>query len=216
MSDHPWERQPGESAQAFAAFECYRRLPPAQRSLQRAWEEHCRQPGRLRKRRGQDPGKPHGHWTRWMSQWRWKDRTLAWDEQVSALARDQELEQELQTRLAEQQEHIRQRKLMVEEARAARAVGRRILLRALQGVDAGQLEQLELTELLPHLPKASTLLEVGQKLDRLLSGEPTDITLNETDTRKTVAKLVEIMQEFCAPDRWSELAETLKRLEADE
>jgi len=176
MSEHLWERQPGESAQAFEGFECYRRLPPAERSLQRAWEDHCNRPGQARERRGKGAGGPHGHWTRWMSRWRWKERALAWDEEVTAFARDQELERELKSRLAAQEEELRQHQLMKEEAWAARAVSRRILLRTLQAVEGGQLDQMALSDLLPHLAKASTLLEVGQKLDRLLSGEPTDIT----------------------------------------
>jgi len=216
MSEHPWERQQGESPQAYLAFECYRRIAAGERSLQRAWQDHCNQPGQARQRRGKEAGRPHGHWTRWMFRWRWQERALAWDEEVSALARDQELDRELKARLATQEEELRQRRLRKEEALAACTVARRMLLRVLQAVDAGQLDQLALADLLPHLAKVSTLLEVGQKLDRLLSGEPTDITRRETDTRETVGKLVGIMQEFCPPERWQELAEKINGIEADE
>jgi hypothetical protein len=215
MAEHPWEPMEGETAKAFEAFEYYRRLPPGERSLQRAWEHYWDRPGNARARHQQEAGKPHGHWTRWMSRWRWRERALAWDEEVAALARDQELERELKAKLQEQEEEIRQRRLMREEARAARAVGRRILARILQGVEAGQLEQMQVSDLLPHLQKASVLLEVGQKLDRLFSGEPTDITRQQTDTRETVRKLVDIMQEFCPPERWQELAEKINGIEAD-
>jgi len=216
MSEHPWERQQGESPQAYLVFECYRRIAAGERSLQRAWQDHCNQPGQARQRRGKEAGRPHGHWTRWMFRWRWQERALAWDEEVSALARDQELDRELKARLATQEEELRQRRLRKEEALAACTVARRMLLRVLQAVDAGQLDQLALADLLPHLAKVSTLLEVGQKLDRLLSGEPTDITRRETDTRETVGKLVGIMQEFCPPERWQELAEKINGIEADE
>ena len=216
MPEHHWERQQGESAQAYEAFEYYRRLPPGERSLQRAWEDHCNRPGQARERRGRGTGGPHGHWTRWMSRWRWKERALAWDEEVAALARDQELERELKSRLAAQEEELRQRQLMREEARAARAVGRRILLRILQGVEAGQLDELALSDLLPHLAKASTLLEVGQKLDRLFQGEPTDLTRVETDAREVVGKLVAVMQQYVPEGKWEELAQKLDTLEADE
>jgi hypothetical protein len=141
---------------------------------------------------------------------------LAWDQEVTALARDQELERELKARLAAQEEESRQRKLMQEEARAARAVGRRILLRILQGVEAGQLDELALSDLLPHLAKASTLLEVGQKLDRLFSGEPTDITRRETNTAELVRKLLAVMQQFVPEERWEALARKIESLEADE
>ena len=79
-------------------------------------------------------------------------------------------------RVAEQEEDRRQRGLMKEEARAARAVGRRILLRLLQAVEAGQLDRLGVPDLLPHLQKVATLLEAGQKLERLERGEVTDRT----------------------------------------
>ena len=216
MPEHPWERQPGESPQAYNAFECYRRLPPEERSLQRAWQGHCNRPGQARERRGKEPGGPPGHWTRWSTRWRWYERVLAWDQEVTALARDQELERELKARLAAQEEESRQRKLMQEEARAARAVGRRILLRILQGVEAGQLDELALSDLLPHLAKASTLLEVGQKLDRLFSGEPTDITRRETNTAELVRKLLAVMQQFVPEERWEALARKIESLEADE
>ncbi len=134
---------------------------------------------------------------------------------MAALARDQELDQELKTRLAAQQEERRRHSLMREEAKAARAVGRRILLRTLQAVDAGQLDQMDLADLLPHLARASTLLEVGQKLDRLFAGEPTEVTRQEIDTRGMVRRLLAVMQDFVPEERWDELAQRLDRLEAD-
>jgi len=216
MTKHPWECQPGESAQAFEAFGHYRRLAPGQRSLQQAWEDYWNRPGNALQRSKKSAGRPYGHWTRWMSKWRWQERALAWDAEQAEIERDQRLDRELRERAQAHEEELRQRQLMREEARAARAVGRRILLRILQGVEAGQLDQMQVSDLLPHLQKASVLLEVGQKLDRLFSGEPTDITRKETDTRETVGKLVDIMQEFCPPERWQELAEKINGIEADE
>jgi hypothetical protein len=178
MPEHLWERQHGESAKAFAAFECYRMLGVS-RSLQAAWEKHYTRPGTLleRTRRGrEEAGLVVGYFRRWYKRWQWAERAAAWDEDVAAFARDQELDRELQARLADQEEDRRQRGLMKEEARAARAVGRRILLRILQGVEAGELERLKVPDLLPHLQKVATLLEAGQKLERLDRGEATDRT----------------------------------------
>jgi hypothetical protein len=157
-----------------------------------------------------------GYFRRWYKRWQWAQRAASWDEELAALARDQELDRELKARLAAQEEEIRQRQLMREEAKAARAVGRRILLRILQAVDAGQLDQMDLSDLLPHLARASTLLEVGQKLDRLFAGEPTEVTRQEIDTRGTVRRLVAIMQEFVPEERWQELADKINGIEADE
>ena len=129
MAERPWERQQGESSKAFEAFECYRMLGPG-RSLQAAWEKHYTRPGTLRERRQSGREQAHhypGYWAKWAKQWQWTERAGAWDEEVAALARDQQLDRELKARVAEQEEEIRQRKLMREEARAARAVARRLL-----------------------------------------------------------------------------------------
>ncbi len=215
MAEHPWEPMEGESARAFEAFEHYRRLPPEERSLQRAWEDYWNRPGNALQRSKKSSGRPYGHWTRWMSKWRWQERALAWDTEQAEIERDQRLDRELRERAQAHEEELRQRSLMREEARAARAVGRRILMRILQGIDAHQLEGMSVPELLPHLQKASTLLEVGQKLDRLFSGEPTDITRQQLDTGEAVRKIVEIMRDFVPEERWEELAEKLDEIESD-
>jgi hypothetical protein len=63
----------------------------------------------------------------------------------------------------------------------------------MQGVEAEQLDGLSLEQLLPHLQKISSLLETGQKLDRLCSGEPSDVTRLETDLQQLIPKLVEVI-----------------------
>ncbi len=216
MAEHPWDRQEGETAKAFEAFECYRMLGP-DRTLQAAWERYYTRPGRRRERRGkgkEEASQFPGYWGKWARAWQWRERAAAWDEEVAALARDQELDRELKAKLAAQEEERRQRQLMQEEARAARAVGRRLLRRLLQGIEGGELEQTKIADLLPHLQKISGVLEVGQKLDRMFQGEPTDVTRLETDTQETVGKLLAILQEFVPPERWGELAKKLEDLEA--
>jgi hypothetical protein len=217
MPEQPWERQQGESTKAFTAFECYRMLGP-ERSLQAAWEKHSTRPGTLRERQQNSTKRARhlpGYWGAWASKWCWTARAAAWDEQVAALARDQELDRALQARAAEQEEELRQHQLMREEARAARTVGRRLLMRILQGVEAGQLDQMAVPDLLPHLQKVSGLLEVGQKLERLFAGQPSDITRQQTEAKETVDRLVALMQEFVAPERWGELAERIGHPDAE-
>jgi hypothetical protein len=58
-------------------------------------------------------------------------------------------------------------------------------------------------------------LKVSQKLDRLFSGEPTDITRQQLDTGEAVRKIVEIMRDFVPEERWEELAEKLDGIESD-
>jgi len=215
MPEHPWERQQGESAKAFDAFECYRMLGP-DRSLQAAWEKHYTRPGTLlaRQRKGKEQaGQFPGYWGAWATKWRWRERAAAWDEEVATLARDQELDRELRARMADQEEDLRQRKLMKEEARAARAVARQLLRRIMQGVGAGQLDGMKVPALLPHLQRISALLETGQKLDRLAAGEPSDVTRLQTDREELIPKLVAIIQEFVPAERWEAVAEKLDQLD---
>jgi len=71
---HPWERQPQESAPAFAAFDTYRSLGP-ERSLARV---------------GQTLGKSTDLMERWSTRWGWVARAAAWDDHLAAVARKQE------------------------------------------------------------------------------------------------------------------------------
>jgi hypothetical protein len=206
----PWERQEGESAKAFSAFEIYRRLGPA-RTIEEAWRQHWSLSGA--RQAGTAAPRAMPYFSEWAVQWRWQERALAWDDDMAARARDEEEDRELERLRQEKEEELRQRQLMREEARAARTVGRRVLLRTLQGIDIGQLDQMNVPDLLPYLQKAATLLDIGQKLERLYSGEPSDVTRLENDLHETVLKLADIMQEFCPPERWEELVERLRRLE---
>jgi len=212
MAEHMWDRQPGETDNAYHACELFRRLGP-DRTVQQAWEQYWGRPGNRRKAGGKQAGQAQGYFRAWSSRHRWHERAVAWDEEVAALARDQELDRELKARLEAQEEERRQRQLMQEEARAARAVGRRLLRRLLEGIEGGELEQTKVADLLPHLQKVSSLLETGQKLDRLFSGEPSDVTRLETDTQEVIGKLLAILQEFVPQERWGELAEKLDGLE---
>src|SRR5262249_27838418 len=66
-----YERQPGESRQALAAFIAYRDLGPA-RSLAKV---------------GQKLGKSTTLMERWSARWRWTARAAAWDEELDRQAR---------------------------------------------------------------------------------------------------------------------------------
>jgi len=180
MAEHPWDRQEGETDTAYQAFELFRRLGP-DRTVQGAWEQYWNRPGNRRRAGGKQAGMAHGYFRAWSSGWRWHERALAWDEEVAALARDRELDRELREKAREHEEEIRQRQLWKEEARAARTVARRLLMRALQGIDAQEIEGLSVREILPHMQRISTLLEVGQRLERMALGEATDRTAVEAE-----------------------------------
>ena len=182
-----WKRQKGEGSKAYWAFLRYRDLGPGRSVAKAVGARQAAKQGKAR----------YFHWwRRWAAKWHWRERAQAWDDHVHELDESRRLDRELEARRAEAEENERQRTLRREEARAARAVGRRIVLRILQGVEGGQLEEMSVPDLLPHLQKASTLLEVGQKLERLELGEVTDRTEQRADPK--VRKLANRLEDLLA------------------
>ncbi len=205
-----WEPLPGERPKAFVAFEFYRQLGPG-RSVPEAWRRYWSRPGAGHHRPGEPPPVMPYFWE-WSRQYRWQERARAWDAEQAEIERDQRLDRELQARAHEHAEELRQRQLRREEARAARTTGRRLLLRLLQGIDGGQLDHLKVVDLLPHLQKIATLLEVGQRLDRLCAEEPAEGARAEAESQKLILQVVEILKEFVPSERWAELQERLDGL----
>jgi hypothetical protein len=68
----PFERQRGESGQAFGAFAAYRDLGPT-RTVRRVAQELSKSVTLI---------------SRWSSKWRWVERVIAWDNRVDAEARE--------------------------------------------------------------------------------------------------------------------------------
>lgn len=84
----PWERQPGETSKAYAAFSVYRDLG-GERTLEKAAKEL---------------GKSTGTIDRWAAQWGWKARTEAWDSMPVRKA--EEAYTEMTKRIADQHSRI--------------------------------------------------------------------------------------------------------------
>jgi hypothetical protein len=76
-SAEPWQRQPGESAKSYAAFQIYRSLGPG-RSIRKAFERH--QEGIS----GRRPARVPGCWTRWGWKNDWARRAQAWDAHLAS------------------------------------------------------------------------------------------------------------------------------------
>ena len=70
----PWERQSGESAEAFGAFVMYRDMGAdgQKRSLAKL---------------GQNLGKTKAQMEHWSSKWNWQERVIAWDDEVDRQTR---------------------------------------------------------------------------------------------------------------------------------
>ena len=76
-----WERRPGESARAYAAFCVYRDLGTG-RSLNLAYAEWRRSLGFAG-----DAGKAAGYWAQWSSGFDWVARAEAYDVHLEQLRR---------------------------------------------------------------------------------------------------------------------------------
>ena len=79
MSDgNLWERQPGETAKAYAAFLLYRDLPPVDRSIVAAVAQHRYLGGKASVR----------NWETWASRYNWRERGLASDSDLASRRRE--------------------------------------------------------------------------------------------------------------------------------
>lgn len=72
-----WERQPGETPKAFAAFVVYRDLDPSVRSVPKA---------------GEKLGKSVGTLERWVYKYKWRERVAAWDAEVERIRTQEHFE----------------------------------------------------------------------------------------------------------------------------
>ena len=85
MSDgNLWERQPGETAKAYAAFLLYRDLPAVDRTIVAAVVEHRKLGGKASVR----------NWETWASRYNWRERGLANDSDLASRRRER-MEKEL-------------------------------------------------------------------------------------------------------------------------
>jgi hypothetical protein len=149
-----WERLPGESAKAYAAFCVYRDLGP-RRSLDEASRLYHAQPARDEDGPTTRPKRrASGVVRQWAERWDWTSRALAWDHEVEQGKRKKQLEaiQEMAER------HAREAMLLQNKA-------------------VERLRQLRPEELGPQ-DTLRYLIEAA-KLERLARGEPTERVAEE-------------------------------------
>ena len=85
MSDRkPWERQPGETAKAYAAFLLYRDLPAIDRSIVAAVAKQRKNGGKA----------PVRNWETWASRYNWRNRAAEHDSDLASRRRER-MEKEL-------------------------------------------------------------------------------------------------------------------------
>ena len=79
MSDRkPWERQPGETAKAYAAFLLYRDLPAIDRSIVAAVAQQRQNGGKA----------PVRNWETWASRYNWRNRAAEHDSDLASRRRE--------------------------------------------------------------------------------------------------------------------------------
>jgi hypothetical protein len=143
-----WERQPGESAKAYAAFGLFRDLGP-RRSLDAASRRYHHPGPEAPPPPGGRLPRASGTMRRWAQRWSWVERARAWDQETERLQQAEQLAaiQEMAER------HAKEALLMQNKA-----IERLRQLRP---------EELGARDTLAYLIEAA-------KLERLARGEPTE------------------------------------------
>jgi hypothetical protein len=74
-----WDRLENEPERAYRAFESFLSLPSGERTLLKAYRQHVGNP---------DPAKPSDTWSKWSSQFAWRERAAAYDDHIASVRRD--------------------------------------------------------------------------------------------------------------------------------
>jgi hypothetical protein len=74
-----WDRLENEPERAYRAFESFLSLPGHERTLLAAYRQHVGNP---------DAVKPSDTWSRWSSQFAWRERAAAYDDHLASLRRE--------------------------------------------------------------------------------------------------------------------------------
>jgi hypothetical protein len=160
----PWERLPGETARAFAAFVLYRDAGPT-RSLVGAYRTSAGRPEVVGK------ALP-GYWREWARANQWQERAAAWDREQDRLARRRQVD-------AVRQMNERQAGAGVTlQARSLAVLAR--LLPTQKELDAAEADgaNAALERVLARVTPSELLraLDLGTKTERLSRGEATEVT----------------------------------------
>jgi len=180
MSKRPiWHKQPEEGTAQYAAF-CLYRDAGEDRSLARvaATAVAARSPRSHHQRRYLTHPQPEVYlrsivrcWKRWSKRFSWVSRVEAYDDHLAEVAQARSFEAALATRQAEIEEQERQKRLRLDETRAARGVVRGVLHRTLTLIQERALDRATISELLPQVPRLVQALDVAQKAERAELGQ---------------------------------------------
>jgi hypothetical protein len=91
-----WDRLENEPERAYRAFESYRNLPSGERTLIEAYRQHVGNP---------HAAKPSDTWSRWSSEFAWRERAAAYDAHIDRL-REKSIEKVIQQEAEEQARQV--------------------------------------------------------------------------------------------------------------
>jgi hypothetical protein len=91
-----WDRLENEPERAYRAFEAYRNLPSGERTLIEAYRQHVDNP---------HAAKPSDTWSRWFSEFAWRERAAAYDAHIDRL-REESREKVIQQEAEEQARQV--------------------------------------------------------------------------------------------------------------
>ncbi len=181
----PWERQPGETGKAFAAFAEYRKMGPerAIRKVVQAVGQKDRYASVLEK---------------WSARWGWVTRAAEWDSYEDRREREAVLE------VAEKKavERVRVAQLMVDVSAKSLFMWNEVLNHAMTVGKKAKEDALNAGAVVPSPPSppispndTQRLADAGMKLVQLLEGKPTDIReqrqqITVEERRKGIQQLV--------------------------
>jgi hypothetical protein len=87
-----WDKLGNEPERAYRAFQTYRSLPSGERTLIAAYRQHVGNP---------EAAKPSDTWSRWASEFAWRERAAAYDAHIDRL-REKSMEKVIQQEAEEQ------------------------------------------------------------------------------------------------------------------
>jgi hypothetical protein len=164
----------------------------------------------------------YSQWRSWSGQHEWRNRALAYDTHCAEVQRTAELEARSQRARADAEAEDRERDLFLAEARALRGIGRTVANRLLQVLrDPTALAQVGFRRLkvvekeievddrgvqrvrrstetvtpgaLDLLGDSASVIEIGQKLERLFQGQPTEIVEELTPEERALRQRLEML-----------------------
>jgi len=157
----PWERQPGESSKAFAAFRVFRDLGP-RRSVAEAYRQKT---GRVHARQAS------GNWNAVATRWLWQERARAWDDEQDRVRREKQL--------------AAQAEMGERHATVALLMQQRLIER-LQGLDASDLSPADVARWLEAAVKVERQARGVEP-----AGKSLNLSVDQPDGGRVVVQLVE-------------------------